>query len=72
MAMPARKNMINHLAYKKQPSVKHIAKEFLAENFEYDKLTDTYTCPAGAVLTSPGQSAVQVVLQVWEVGIQQP
>lgn len=47
-------NMITHVAYKEQPSVKHIANEFLAESFEYDKLTDTYKCPAGAVLTSLG------------------
>ena len=53
MAMPAG-NIITHVAYKKQPSVKHIAKEFLGESFGYDKLNDTYTCPAGAVLTSLG------------------
>lgn len=47
-------NMQTHVAYKEQPSVKHIAKEFLSENFEYDKTTDSYTCPAGAVLTSLG------------------
>ena len=47
-------NMITHVAYKEQPSVKHIANEFLAESFEYDQLTDSYTCPAGAVLTSLG------------------
>src|SRR5450432_3891692 len=47
-------NMITHVAYKEQPSVKHIATEFLAESFLYDKPTDTYTCPAGAVLTSLG------------------
>jgi transposase len=47
-------NMQTHVAYKEQPSVKHIAKEFLAENFDYDKQTDSYTCPAGAVLTSLG------------------
>jgi transposase len=46
--------MITHIAYKEQPSVKHIAAEFLSENFEYDKTTDSYTCPAGAVLTSLG------------------
>ena len=46
--------MITHVAYKEQPSVKHIANEFLAESFNYDKATDTYTCPAGAVLTSLG------------------
>ncbi len=46
--------MITHVAYKEQPSVKHIAHEFLAESFLYDKPTDRYTCPAGAVLTSLG------------------
>jgi transposase len=48
-------NMITHVAYKEQPSVKHIASEFLAESFEYDKATDTYICPAGAALTSTGR-----------------
>jgi transposase len=47
-------NMITHIAYKEQPSVKHIAKEFLSENFSYNKTTDSYTCPAGAILTSLG------------------
>ena len=46
--------MITHVAYKEQPSVKHIASEFLSENFSYDKTTDSYHCPAGAVLTSLG------------------
>ena len=47
-------NMVTHVAYKEQPGVKHIANEFLAESFSYDKATDSYTCPAGAVLTSLG------------------
>ena len=47
-------NMITHVAYKEQPSVKHIATEFLAESFMYDKQSDSYQCPAGAVLTSLG------------------
>lgn len=47
-------NMITHVAYKEQPGVKHIANEFLAESFAYDKATGNYTCPAGATLTSPG------------------
>ena len=42
------------MAYKEQPGVKHIAREFLAESFSYDKSADAYTCPAGAVLTSLG------------------
>jgi len=47
-------NMITHVAYKEQPSVKHIAHEFLAESFQYDANTDSYKCPAGATLTSLG------------------
>ena len=47
-------NMITHVAYKEQPSVKHIATAFLSENFNYNKATDSYSCPAGAVLTSLG------------------
>ena len=47
-------NMTTHVAYKEQPSVKHITTEFLSENFEYDKQSDSYKCPAGAVLTSLG------------------
>ena len=47
-------NMTTHVAYKEQPSVKHIATEFLSERFEYNKATDSYSCPAGAVLTSLG------------------
>ena len=47
-------HMITHVAYKEQPSVKHIASEFLSESFAYDKATDSYTCPAGSVLTSLG------------------
>jgi transposase len=47
-------NMQTYVAYKEQPSVKHIAAEFLAENFEYDTATDSYRCPAGAVLTTLG------------------
>lgn len=47
-------NMITHVAYKEQPSVKHITTEFLSESFSYDKATDSYTCPAGATLTSLG------------------
>jgi transposase len=36
-------NMITHVAYKEQPSVKHIATEFLSESFDYDKATDSYS-----------------------------
>jgi transposase/IS5 family transposase len=47
-------NMITHVAYKEQPSVKHIANEFLVESFTYNNNNDTYTCPASAILTSLG------------------
>ena len=33
-------NMITHVAYKEQPSVKHINKEFLSESFRYDKRSE--------------------------------
>ena len=46
--------IITHVAYKEQPSVKHIANEFLVESFNYDSSTDSYSCPAGATLTSLG------------------
>ena len=39
-------NITTHVAYKEQPSVKHIANEFLSESFCYDTATDSYTCPA--------------------------
>jgi hypothetical protein len=47
-------NMITHVAYKDQPSVKHIATDFLAESFNYNTTTDSYSCPAGATLTTLG------------------
>jgi transposase len=40
--------------FKEQPSVKHLQKEFLSEQFIYNKEQDSYTCPAGATLTSLG------------------
>ena len=46
-------NMITHVAYKEQPGVKHIAREFLAESFSYDKAADSYTCPAGVTCINP-------------------
>lgn len=43
-----------YVAFREQPSVKHLEKEFLAEQFIYNKEQDTYTCPAGAELTTLG------------------
>ena len=40
--------MLTHVAYKEQSAVKHIATEFLSEKFDYNKASDSYTCPAGA------------------------
>jgi transposase len=43
-----------YVAFKEQPSVKHLQKEFLSAQFIYDKENDSYTCPAGETLTSLG------------------
>lgn len=47
-------NMQTYTAFKEQPSVKHLQKEFLSEQFIYNKKEDSYTCPAGETLTSLG------------------
>lgn len=47
-------NMQTYVAFKEQPSVKHLQNEFLSTQFIYNKEQDTYTCPAGQTLTSLG------------------
>jgi len=47
-------NIQTFTAFKEQPSVKHLQKEFLSEQFAYNKEKDSYTCPAGAMLTTLG------------------
>jgi hypothetical protein len=47
-------NIETFTAFKEQPSVKHLQKEFLSEQFIYNKEQDSYTCPAGETLTSLG------------------
>lgn len=47
-------NIQTYTAFKEQPSVKHLQKEFLSEQFIYNKEQDSYSCPAGATLTSLG------------------
>lgn len=47
-------NIITVVAYKEQPAVKHLAKEFLVTSFTYNTEDDTYTCPAGQTLTTVG------------------
>lgn len=43
-----------YVAFKEQPSVKHLQKEFLSTQFIYNREEDSYTCPAGQTLTSLG------------------
>ena len=45
-------NIQTFVAFKEQPSVKHLQKEFLSTQFVYNKEQDSYTCPAGQTLTS--------------------
>jgi transposase len=47
-------NIETYVAFKEQPSVKHLQKEFLSTQFIYNKEEDSYTCPAGETLTSLG------------------
>lgn len=47
-------NIETYVAFKEQPSVKHLQKEFLSTQFIYNKTEDSYTCPAGETLTSLG------------------
>ncbi len=45
-------NIETYVAFKEQPSVKHLQKEFLSTQFVYNKQEDNYTCPAGQTLTT--------------------
>ena len=45
-------NIATYVAFKEQPSVKHLQKEFLSTQFVYNKEQDNYTCPAGETLTT--------------------
>lgn len=47
-------NVTTLVAFKEQPSVKHIEKEFLVRSFLYDKQSDSYTCPNSETLTTTG------------------
>src|SRR5215203_617160 len=47
-------NIETYVAFKEQPSVKDLQKEFLSTQFIYNKENDSYTCPAGETLTSLG------------------
>jgi transposase len=47
-------NINTYVAFKEQPTVKHLQKEFLSQQFIYSKEADCYTCPAGETLTTRG------------------
>ena len=47
-------SITTYVAFKEQPSVKHLQREFLSEQFIYNKEEDTYTCPVGETLTTLG------------------
>lgn len=48
-------NITTIVASREQPTVKHLEKEYLVENFVYDKENDTYTCPQGEILRTNGR-----------------
>src|SRR5947207_3325593 len=47
-------NIETFVAFKEQPSVKHLREEFLSTQFIYNKQEDSHICPAGETLTSLG------------------
>lgn len=47
-------NITTLVANREQPSVKHLDEKFLVENFQYNKASDSYTCPAGHNMKSNG------------------
>ena len=51
-------NIETYVAFKEQPSVKHLQKEFLSTQFIYNKEMDSYTCPAGETLNLTGHLAL--------------
>ncbi len=47
-------NITTITAYREQPAVKHLEKEFLVTSFPYNHSNDTYTCPNGATMVTTG------------------
>lgn len=47
-------NVITLVAFKEQPAVKHLEKEFLIRSFLCNKEQDVYTCPQGELLITSG------------------
>jgi len=55
IALCEAENITTIVACREQPTVKHLEKEFLVENFIYDKENDTYICPNGEILKTNGK-----------------
>lgn len=49
-----KENITTIVAFREQPTVKHLDKKYLVENFQYNKKDDTYTCPQGHTMKSNG------------------
>ncbi len=49
-----KENITTIVAYREQPTVKHLDKKYLVENFAYNKEDDTYTCPQGHTMKTNG------------------
>lgn len=54
LAKCEKENITTVVAYREQPSVKHLEEKYLVENFQYNKEEDTYTCPQEHTLKSNG------------------
>jgi transposase len=55
LALCEAENITTIVACREQPTVKHLEKEFLVENFSYNKENDNYTCPNGETLSTNGK-----------------
>lgn len=49
-----KENITTIVAFREQPSVKHLDEKYLVENFQYNKKQDSYTCPQGHKMKSNG------------------
>lgn len=47
-------NITTLVAYREQPSVKHLDEKYLVENFKYNEEDDTYICPQGHTMKTNG------------------
>lgn len=49
-----KENITTLVAYREQPTVKHLDEKYLVENFTYNKEDDTYICPQGCTMKTNG------------------